>query len=442
MMLLIAASTRAQQSTFGLKDCVDYAIKNNTQVRNAQIDAEIAGNHIREVRSKALPQLDAGVDYVHNFNVQKIVLENGVIPAFTDPNEPMGKVIAFQLQLNNTMTMAATANQVIYDGQLQAAIRNQETFRQLSQKNVERSQVDIVEGVTKAYYGVLVARRQSEFLERNVGRVDSLFKETTARFQHGIVRKIDVDRIEVRLNNLKEERDKSARIVELNLALLRFQMNYPSSEPLLVSGNLDETVVGDPDQQGSFSYSDRIDYGILKTQSDLNRSKVDMVRGSYAPHLNAFATTGYNPAATYLGDIFQGSRYFNYTYVGLRLSIPIFHGQEKRYKVASQVLEGQKIENSIKSAEQSIDLQVQQAKINWSNGLESLKTQKRNLTLAEENVKVVRAENEKGIASNLEVTNAETDLKESQNNYYNALYQVLIAKTDYEKATGKLSFAN
>jgi outer membrane protein len=118
--------------------------------------------------------------------------------------------------------------------------------------------------------------------------------------------------------------------------------------------------------------------------------------------------------------------------------VPIFHGFEKRYQVANKMLEGQKLENNIRTTERSIDLQIRQAEINVLNGMESLKIQKRNLSLAEENVKVIRAENEQGIATNLEVTNAEADLNEAQNNYYNALYTALIAKTDLDKATGTL----
>lgn len=439
ILFLLISSGAFAQANYGLKECIDYALKNNTNIQNAILDTEMAENTTKEMRAKGLPQVDAGVDLTHSFNVQKIILENGVIPAFTDPTKPVGEVVAFQLQLQNTMTMSASAHQVIYDRSLFAGIRNEETYKLLSQKNVQRSQIDIIEGVTKAYYGVLVAKSQLEFLNKNVNRVDTLYREASARFKNGIVRKIDVDRIEVRMNNLKEDRDKSLKIVELNLALLRFQMNFPNGDVLNINGTLDESLVSELNTQAAdFAYDNRIEYSILKTQNDLNKGKLDVIRGGYSPRLSAFATTGYNPASTNIGDIFQGSRYFNYTYVGLKLEVPIFHGFEKKYKVANQLIENRKLENNLHNAEKSIDLQVQQAEISLSNGLESLRTQKRNLSLAEENVKVIRAENKQGIATNLEVTNAETDLKEAQNNYYNALYTVLIAKTDLAKATGKL----
>ncbi len=46
---------------------------------------------------------------------------------------------------------------------------------------------------------------------------------------------------------------------------------------------------------------------------------------------------------------------------------------------------------------------------------------------------------EQGVGSNIEVINADADYKEAQTNFFNALYQALVAKVDYDKALGKLN---
>ncbi|MBS1507452.1 MAG: TolC family protein [Bacteroidetes bacterium] len=432
----MSVATHAQ-SGLTLSQCVDYAIKNNTAVKNGMIDNEIADNSKKELLARGLPQVDAGSQLIHNFVVQKIILENGVIAAFTDPTKPAGGVLAFQLQLNNVWTTQLTASQVIFDKSLFTGIANADIYKTLSVKMMERTQIDVAELVTKSYYGVLVAKKQLEFLDNNVQRVDSLFREAQERFKNGLVRQIAVDRIEVRLNNLKEEREKAQRLVELNMALLRFQMNMPKEENLTLSDILDEAVLTDQ-AQSDYDYTKRIEYDILQNQIKLSAAQTKALKDGYYPRLSAFATTGYNPAATHLGDIFQGSRYFNYTYVGLDLRIPVFHGFEKKYKVQSRYLEERKLDNSLQQLQKSVDLQVQQAGISLYNNLESLKIQKRNMELALENVRISRIENQKGIATNIEVINAEGDLKEAQTNYYTTLYNALIAKTDLEKARGTL----
>ncbi len=43
-----------------------------------------------------------------------------------------------------------------------------------------------------------------------------------------------------------------------------------------------------------------------------------------------------------------------------------------------------------------------------------------------------------GTGSQTEINTAQTDLKTAQSNYINALYDAVIAKVDFLKATGKL----
>lgn len=427
------------QTAYTLNQSIDYAIQNNIAVKNSMIDTQISEVQQKELIARGLPQIDASSQLIHNFNVQKIILENGVIPAFTNPNLPNGEVVAFQLQLNNVWVSQLTASQVIFDKSLFTGIANASIYKSLATKKVEHTKTDVAELVTKAYYGVLVSKKQLEFLDNNIRRVDSLYRETVARFKNGLVRQIAVDRIEVRLNNLKDERDKTAKLVELNTALLRFQMNVPKEETIALADTLNETeVINSLTQTADLDYSQRIEYDILKDQIRLSEVQTKALREGYLPKLTAFATSGYNPAATSLGDIFQGSRYYNYTYVGLDLRIPIFHGLEKKYKLQSRYLEEQKLQNTKQNLERSIDLQVQQASISLYNNLESLKIQKRNMELAQENVRIIQIENQKGIATNIEVVNAEADLKEAQTNYYTTLFNALVAKTDLEKAKGTL----
>jgi outer membrane protein TolC len=86
----------------------------------------------------------------------------------------------------------------------------------------------------------------------------------------------------------------------------------------------------------------------------------------------------------------------------------------------------------------TIDFQVKQAAINYQNAVQALESQKRNMTLAGNVAKVTQIKYEQGVGSNLEVVTAESSLREAQVNYYNAMYDAIVAKTDLDKAFGKL----
>jgi outer membrane protein TolC len=122
----------------------------------------------------------------------------------------------------------------------------------------------------------------------------------------------------------------------------------------------------------------------------------------------------------------------------VQLNVPIFDGLQKYYKVQQSKLALQKTEQSQELLKNSIDLEIRQAAVTLTNALESLKSQQRNMELAQEIERVTRIKYQQGVGSNIEVINAVSSYREAQTNYYTALYDAVIARIDYRKATGIL----
>ena len=90
---------------------------------------------------------------------------------------------------------------------------------------------------------------------------------------------------------------------------------------------------------------------------------------------------------------------------------------------------------NLKSA---IELEVNIASISYKNAFASLLTQKKNRELATSIFETAKKKYEAGVGSNLEVVTAETSLKEAETNYLNAVYDLIIAKADLDKALGNI----
>ena len=85
------------------------------------------------------------------------------------------------------------------------------------------------------------------------------------------------------------------------------------------------------------------------------------------------------------------------------------------------------------------ELESSVAGISYSNAYISMNTQKKNMELASHVYDVAQKKFDGGIGNNLEIVFAQTALREAQTNYYNAVYDMLIYKIDYLKATGTLT---
>jgi len=309
-----------------------------------------------------------------------------------------------------------------------------------------------VQGVTKAYYAVLINRERIDLFTSNIARVDTLLRNTRELFKNGFAESIDADRIQVTLNNLIVERDKFLNINELGLALLKFQMDYPANEPIEISGNIKDVQKDiNPEMfNENMDYKARPDYQLLEVNKKLQELNVRNRRAAYLPTLGAFLNYGYSTQSGNIGGLFKTNsaisdangvgpdKWYNYSNYGLSLNIPLFTGLQSRNKVQQEQITLQKINNSFVYLKSSIDFEIKQASLTYDNALKSLKTQEENMALADKVARVTKIKYEQGIGSNIEVIDAEDALRQAQTNYYSALYDVMIAKVDLEKSYGKL----
>lgn len=88
--------------------------------------------------------------------------------------------------------------------------------------------------------------------------------------------------------------------------------------------------------------------------------------------------------------------------------------------------------------ERSINLQINQSISNYENTKESLLISKQNLELAQNVYLATEKKYKEGVGSNLEVIDSNNSLKIAQNQYYNSLYESIIASIDIKKTLGTL----
>jgi outer membrane protein TolC len=425
----------ATAQTFSLKQAVDYAITHQVQVKNSQIDLQNASAKINEIKAMGLPQVNGSLALTNNLILQRVFIPARIF----NPAAAEGELIAAKFGVDNSGFANVGLSQLVFDGSYLLGLKASSVYKDLAVKSVTQSKQQVAENVTKAYYGILVNEKRMGLLSLNLARLDTLLKETRELNKQGFVEKIDVQRLDVQANNLRTELENVNRLQELSYSLLKFQMGYPMEEPIKVTESLEkiESATFNTDKAGEFSYANRIEYSILQTQENLAELDLKSIKAGYLPRLVLNANYGYNAGANAFGDLVN-KPWFDNAAITVALQIPIFDGFSKKYKAVQSANNLQKVRQSYGLLKSSIDLQRSQASITMKNALESMREQKANLDLANEISRVTRVKYQQGVGSNLEVLNAESSIKESQANYFTALYNALIAKVEVEKANGTL----
>jgi outer membrane protein TolC len=137
-------------------------------------------------------------------------------------------------------------------------------------------------------------------------------------------------------------------------------------------------------------------------------------------------------------DYFQNPTWYGYGTLGLNLSVPIFTGFQRKRQVDQAFLALKKTEQNEENLKLSIDLEQSQSASTFRNNLLTLQSQEQNMQLAQEVYTTTQVKYREGVGSSLEMSTAENDLLKAQQNYFDALYNTIVAKIDYLKAYGKL----
>lgn len=451
--------------TFTLQQCIDYALENSISARNAKLDEEIAQAKVKETVGVGLPQVNGTVSLTHNERLPRFFSTRQTAFGFSGladslynqfyPELENDDVLASQnfFQLKSSGDAGVNVTQIIFNGSYLVGLQASQAYKELSYRSSAQTKEQIIQQVTKAYYAVLINKERSDLFTSNIARVDTLLRNTQALFKNGFAESIDADRIQVTLNNLVAERDKFLNLNELGIALLKFQMNYPLNQSIQVEGKIEDvqSEVSTALYQETIDYNLRPDFQVLEANRKLQELNLKNQRAAYLPSLSAFANLGYSTQSATIGGLFKtnsdisdnGSigpdKWYPYTMFGLTLNVPIFSGFQTRYKVQQEKIALQKIQNTFVSVKSGIDLEVQQSTINYKNAMKSLNAQKQNMELASKVARITKIKYEQGVGSNLEVIDAEDSLRQAQTNYYNALYDVMVAKIDLDKAYGKLA---
>ena len=455
--LLLCTTQHAMAQTtnaFSVQQAVDYAMKNSVQVKNAIADIQIQKQSNREFTAIAYPQLNGSVGGTYYFDIPTTTLPDFISPAVygvlvnNGVKDGNGNPIAFppggfgsvpaQFGTKWNVNGGIDFSQIIFDGQVFIGLKARSAAMQLATQSAEVTKEQIKANVYKLYYQLVIGNQQATSIDANITRFEKLLQDTKEIYKSGFVEKLDVDKVQVQLNNLKTEKEKISYQLEMGNAALKFLMNMPQKEILTLTDTLNVDDVEQLSLTDSLSYKNRKEYQQLSTAIKLNEFNVKRYKLSGLPSLISYATYSKNAQRNQF-NFFEAGDWFTTALVGVKMNVPLFDGNARRARVEKAKLELNKVNNTRILLEQSIDMEVANCRNKIKAAITTLQTQKENVALAEKVYNTTKLKYEQGLGSNMEIYNAEADLKMAQNNYYGALYDAVIAKIDFQKAIGQLN---
>lgn len=416
-----SADSLLQDAT--LPNIVQYALKRQPLIQQSLIDEKTTDLQIKSKLAEWYPQVNFNYLYQHNFQVQTSVIGGNPI----------------KLGVDNTSALQFGATQTIFNRDVLIANRTKGDVRLQSRQQTASNKIDIVVGVSKAFYDVLATRQQVKVTDENIVRLERSLKDARSAYDAGIVDKTDYKRATIALNNAKALKKGNEEALKAKTEYLKSLMNYPQTgtiDILYDSAALEQEIV--LDTLKSPDYSRRIEYQTLQTQRRLQEANVRYNKWSFIPSLSANGAYNLNYLNNEFGKLYNTS--YPNSYAGLTVAFPIFQGGKRKYDIQRAEWDLKRIDLGIVGLQNSFNAEYNSALSSYKASLINFQAIKENVLLAKEVYDVIQLQYRSGVKAYLEVITAETDLRAAQINYFNALYDVLSSKIDVQKSLGEIQF--
>ena len=415
-----------------LKDAVNHALENKADAKKSKLKIENSEYQIQEVRSRALPQISANGSLNHNPVLQTSVIDGS---SFGQP----GTIIQATFGQKWNSIAGVSLTQTIFDQSVFMGLKAAKSTREFYQINDQLTQEQVIERVANNYYLVYIQRQNLEVLDSTLTNTIKVKNIIQGLYDNGLAKKIDLDRIVVKISNINTQRLQALNAVQLQENALKFYIGMPIETKISIPKTEFEIIPQVITK--TLNTANRTEYLLLKKQEQLLTFQKRAVQAGYYPTLSL--TGSYN----YIG---QGSEipwfkkpidkayWSDFSSIGLNLKVPIFTGFETRAKVRQANITLRTIQEDIKDTKLALDLEYENAQTQIENSIITIKNQKENAKLAKEVLENTKNNYIQGLTSLTDLLDAENALTEALNNYTSAILQYKLAEIQMLKTKGEL----
>ncbi len=422
----LKAQENGSELKLSLKEAQDYAILNNKSVLAARSDVMASKAAVWETISAALPQLSASGTFTDNLKLMTTLLPGEFF------GQPPGTKIPVTFGSKYNSSASFQANMLIFNAPLYIGIETTKLVHKLSQESLELSELDTKEAVSSAYFLILVSEKSLEILDGNIANLNETLRSTRAMYAAGMAESTDVDQMQSNVTMVENNRSSLLRTIELNYNLLRFQLGVSADTRIKLTetlGSLTDAINVETLMSQDFDHTQNVNYRMVEGQELMSSLALKTQKASVLPTIAGF----YNYGTSGMGDKLSELRWFPNSMTGLQLSVPIFASGERYSKIQKAKYNLQKARTTREMVEEQLLIQEKQLRYNLVNANLQYQSQKENVEVAKRVYKSTENKFRQGMASSLDLTQANGQYLQAENNYVSALMNLLQTKVAMDK---------
>lgn len=446
-------SPAGQATEITLGEAVATALARNPEIATARYSLMEARERVSEAWSNVFPSVDLSTSYTRNLTPAL----NFVPAVFIDPNANPDAFVPVQFGADNIWNLSISAEQPLFNAAAFIGVGAAGRFEALQEEAFRGQAQAVVTRVRTAYYRLLLNQEQVRLLENSIRRVTLSLTDTRALADAGLVSDYDVLRLEVELANLEPNLRRAENAVLQDRRALAVELGMDEvGEDLRVAGSLATMRLDDPSANSAdnreilafggpaAASTDALLQRAMGTRSDLlqlqlteslRTTELRLEQIEYLPKVTVFGSYGINSQQNGSPAFFDAPRAYN-RLAGLRVTLPIFQGLKRDARIDQKQALVDQARRQTDYARALARNEIQALTEQAAEARERADAQALAVAQATRGFEIASAQYREGIGSQLELTDAEVALRQSEFNYAQAVYDYLTARARLDEATG------
>lgn len=434
LIIIFSASLRgmdasAQEAPASLsltvEEAMQYAIENNRNVTSARYELLAAEKGVWEAYAAGLPTVDGSVTLGDNLAVMTRIIEMN------------GQQMAFKFGTQYDLGYGVSASTVLFNAPWIVGIQTAKLATTLASQGLKLTEIDTKESVMTSYYLILVTEETIKIIDANIADLEETMVSTKAMYSVGMAEATDVDQIQANLSTLYNTKASMQRNQELTTNMLRYMLGVERTTVITLTETLEQvTAIVNVEAllAEDFNMNENINYQLIESQYQMSELALKGAKAAVLPSLGA--SIYYNQNG--MGDQLNDMEFYPNSVLGFQLQVPILASGLRSARIKRAKIDLDKAGNTRAMVSDQLLLQEKQLRYNLISSNEQYRSQKENVEVASRILQSFENKYNQGMASSLELTQANSNYLTAQNNYLTALLNLLQTKVAYDKLMNKL----
>jgi outer membrane protein TolC len=427
---IISILPAKSQQQLSLQDAVDLALNRNPEVAATNLEVEKAQQQKVISRSLFLPSISLAAQANHYFKVT---------PFFGfGESSPGDKIPYGRLGGEDQFVSLISAVQPLFNPQAFPTMQYSRLQEEEKLLELKATKIGTQASVKQTYLQILVLQERINLQHESINRNLRVLRDAKSLFFQGKGLRVDTLRAYTAVRNLEPDLLKLTSAVHNNKLQLKALIGIDSLQEIHLTDSLflpDEGTIPSIEEVYERAKNNNPVYQAIRLQEQLDEQQLHIASSAKLPTISAVAQY---QLQSQTNDFEYGNAYYpSSSFIGLQLSVPLFTGLSNQAKVKQAKISQEQTSLRSDYAFQQLRASVHQVVAESHESLARLQTATDVRETAQLSYDIIQYRYKKGVASRLELTDAELELSTAQSNYLEAVYDYLSARISLQQIMGE-----